>query len=97
MFATTGLKPATCYAITTGTVAAQSTNPITVGIRTVRLASTQAAWVTIGNGPTATATTSVYIPANVPEYFQCSGSGNEKVSALQVSASGSVNITEMTS
>lgn len=98
MFATTGLKPAKSYGFSTGTVSAVSSAPITLGIRTLRLvASANPAWVTIGNSPTATATTSFLLPLNTPEYFQCSGSGTEKVAALQNTGAGSVNITEMTS
>lgn len=98
MFATTGLKPGLSYGINTGTVSAvASSTPISLGIRTVRVVATQNTWVAIGPSPTATATTSVYLPASAAEYFQCSGSGNEKIAALEVTTTGQFNVTEMTS
>jgi hypothetical protein len=91
------MKPLKSYNITTGTVSAVSSAPITVGVGTVRLVATgNPAWVTIGNSPTAAATTSFLIPVNFPEYFRCAGNGVEKVAAIQNTGAGSVNVTEMT-
>jgi hypothetical protein len=60
--------------------------------KTVRVIVTAAAYVRIGNSPTAT-TADMYMAADLPEYFTVSS--GQKVSAVQVSAAGDLHVTEM--
>lgn len=66
-----------------------------VGTQTykVRVVCTSAAYIAIGNSPTAT-TNDVYVPADTPEYFSITP--GMKVSAIQVSAGGTLHVAEIT-
>jgi hypothetical protein len=92
----TVMKAGNAYVVAVGASSTQSANVIPAGVRVIRLCATVACWVEIGVNPTATATTSSYLPANWVEYFVCAGNGIEKVAVLQASAGGSLSITEMT-
>ena len=59
----------------------------------VRVVCTSAAYILIGNSPTATSA-AVYVPADTPEYFTITP--GQKVSAIQVSAGGTLHVTEIT-
>ena len=74
------------YTGTAGTTAA-----LPSGTRTVRVVSTTDCFIEIGTAPTAVADTGLYLVAGVPEYFGCPASG--KVSAIQVSAGGTIYAT----
>lgn len=76
------------YTGTAGTIATA------VGTQTykVRVVVTTAAYVKVGNSPTAT-TSDVYMPADTPEYFTITP--GMKVSAIQVSAAGTLHVTEL--
>ena len=74
------------YTGTAGTTAAMPAD-----CRCVRVLCTTAAFIEIGSAPTAVANTGCYMPANVPEYFQCGP--NAKVSAILVASGGSVYVT----
>ena len=68
------------------------------GIRSVRLVSDQAFWFALAATPmtisaSAINTNSVYVPANVPEYFRVRD--NTVISIISSSSSGTVYITEM--
>lgn len=93
-----GLKPGLSYNIAiTSAAAVASTNPVTLGVRVLRVVSTVGAQFVVGPGaPVATVPATIFMPANAVEYVQCSGSGTDKVSAIANSASGTFNITEMT-
>jgi hypothetical protein len=73
---------------TAGTIA----NGFGAQTKTVRVIVTSAAYVKIGNSPTATSS-DMYMAANVPEYFTVSP--GQKASAVQVSAGGDLHVTEM--
>lgn len=68
-------------------------NTTTIAARVVRIATTAAAWIEIqtvvGTNPTATETTSLYMPANSVEYFSIPNPS--QVSAI--GASGTVYVT----
>lgn len=83
-----GAHQSVAYTGTAGTIA----NAITAHVSCVRVVCTSAAYITIGKTPTAT-TSGVYVPADSPEYFYVSS--GEKVSAIQVSAGGTLHVTEM--
>lgn len=82
-----GSKKAT-YTGTAGTTAALSTNS-----NVVRVIATTDCFIEIGMNPTAVADTGCYLPALTPEYFACPEGG--KVSAIQVSAAGTLYVTPM--
>lgn len=90
------LRPLTSYNITTSATSAASSAATAAGVQYVRLVTTAACWVKFGVTPTADKTTSAYLPAGVPEYFMVPASGAFKVAAVQDSATGTLNITEMT-
>ena len=63
------------------------------GIRAVRIVTTTAAYIAIGKDAVAVAN-DVYMPAGVPETFQCFE--GERVSAIQVSSGGNLQVTYLT-
>lgn len=77
------------YTGTAGTI----DNVVGSQTRKVRVVVTSAAYVKVGDSPTAT-TSDVYMPADAPEYFTCTP--GQKVSAIQVSAAGTLHVTEIT-
>lgn len=83
-----GTHQSVAYTGTAGTIS----NAVGSGCRKVRVLCTTAAYIVIGSSPTAT-TSDVYVPATVPEYFLISP--GEKVSAVQVSAGGTLHVTEI--
>ena len=89
-----GMKPSLSYQIAIGASSTAATNPITAGIKRVRLLATVACSVDISHNATASLTTSMALAANWPEYFACSGNGNEKVAVI--GTTGTLTVTEMT-
>jgi hypothetical protein len=85
---TLGTNQSVAYTGTAGTI----TNAVGSQTRAVRVVTTTAAFIKIGNSPTAT-TSDVYMPAGLPEIFQISP--GMKVSAVQVAAGGSLYVTEL--
>jgi len=83
-----GTHQSVAFTGTAGTI----TNAVAAGSYMVRVCSTSACYIAFGTAPTAT-TAGIYIPANVPEYFTCSP--GEKVSAIQLSAGGTLHVTEI--
>jgi len=73
----------------TGTAGTTTALPSTTN--TVRVISTTDCFIEIGTSPTAVANTGLYLPALTAEYFSCVGSA--KVSAIQVTAAGSIYVT----
>jgi hypothetical protein len=63
------------------------------GIRAVRVLTTTAAYISIGKDAVAVAN-DVYMPAGVPETFQCFE--GERVSAIQVASGGNLQVTYLT-
>jgi hypothetical protein len=76
------------YTGTAGTI----TNAVGAHTNRVRVVVTTAAYIKIGNTPTAT-TSDPYIPADAPEYFSITP--GMKVSAVQVSSGGTLHVTEI--
>ncbi len=64
-----------------------------VGSSVIRVVSTTACYITIGDGVTAD-TADVYLPADQPEYFKAED-GTDVVSAVQVSNAGTIHVTDM--
>lgn len=76
------------YTGTAGTITGFSDSP-----DTLRIVSTTDCFIEIGPNPTAVANTGLYLVAYQPEYFKTDGSNVVKVSAVQVSAGGSIYVT----
>jgi hypothetical protein len=76
------------FSATAGTIA----NPIGQQCRKVRVVVTAAAFVKVGNSPPATAA-DVYFPANWPETVIVNP--GQSVSAVQVTAAGTLHVTEI--
>jgi hypothetical protein len=83
-----GTHQSAAYTGTAGTI----TNAIGSGSYKVRVVVTSAAYVKVGDSPTAT-NSDVYMAADAPEYFSCTP--GQKVSAIQVSAGGTLHVTEI--
>ena len=77
------------YTGTAGTTAA-----LTPDAKTLRVISTTDCFIEIGVSPTAVVNTGLFLPAYTPEYFECiPGVTGTKVSAIQLSAGGSIYVT----
>jgi len=86
-----GRQSATQNVAYTGTAAASTV--FSSQTYKVRLLATTDCYFRIGDGtPTAT-TSDSYLPALAAEYFTCTP--GQKVSAVQVTAAGSLNVTEI--
>jgi hypothetical protein len=72
---------------------ASISNAIGSGVNVVRVATTTAAYVKIGETPTAAATNSIYMVAGDPEYFVVTP--GQKVAAVRVTTSGTLSVTEV--
>lgn len=83
-----GTHQSAAYTGTAGTIS----TAITAGVQKVRVIVTSAAYIKIGSSPTAT-TADVYVAADSAEYFTIKE--GEKVSAVQVSAGGTLHVTEI--
>lgn len=83
-----GTHQSVAYTGTAGTI----TNAVTDQVTKIRVVVTSAAYVKVGNSPTA-ATSDPYMPADSVEYFTVSA--GMKVSAIQVSAGGTLHVTEI--
>jgi hypothetical protein len=74
------------------TAAGTIANAIGNGVQNARIVVTSAAYVKVGVAPTAT-TSDVYMAADSPEYVTIKT--GEKVSAIRVSADGTLHVTEI--
>lgn len=82
-----GTSQVVAYTGTAGTI----TNGVGSSTQVVRVWLSTAGYIKIGASPTAT-TSDIPMPANVPEYFIVSP--GDKVSAIQASSGGNLNVTE---
>lgn len=83
-----GAHQSVAYTGTAGTIS----NAVGAGTNKVRVVATTAAYIAIGNSPTAT-TSDAYLPADRPEYFTITP--GQKVSAVQVGSNGVLHVTEV--
>lgn len=85
-----GTKQTVSYTGTAGTIA----NAITSGVQKVRVIVTTDAYVLpVDGAAVATAATGIYLPALAPEYLTISA--GQKVSAIQVSSGGTLEVVEI--
>lgn len=93
-YATYG-RPGVSHSVAYTATAAKTTAPISNNIFLVRVVLTTAGFIKIGPNAGLTATSSdMYLPGDVPEYFAVRA--GEHISAIRLSASGTMYITEMT-
>jgi hypothetical protein len=86
----------TTQVISFGPVSFAIANALSKNTIIIRLVATAPCHVAIGTGtPTATST-SMYLPAGVPEYFSVNGFQTLKVAAVQNATAGVLYVTEMT-
>lgn len=83
-----GRQQSVAYTASVGTVV----NGVTAGVTKVRLLVTTDAFVTT-DGSVPSSTNGAYLPAGSPEYFTVNP--GEKPAAVQVSAGGTLYVTEM--
>ncbi len=83
-----GTHQSASYTGTAGVI----TNAMSAGIHKCRVVVTTASYIKIGVSPTAD-TVDVYLPADAPEYFTINE--GEKVSAVRVTSSGTLHVTEI--
>jgi hypothetical protein len=76
------------YTTTAGTIA----SGIGLGCTVVRVVATTDCYIKVDKSPTAT-TSDVLLPASDPEYIIVNP--GEKISAIQVSSGGTLNVTEV--
>lgn len=89
------LLPSTTQTVAISGTSAATANAISKNTVVIRVLATTACFINIGTGtPTAT-TANTPIAANVPEYFRVNGYETIKVAGIQLSASGSLYVTEM--
>ena len=86
-------KPGTVQNIAFTATAGQLTNAVGDSTRVVRIVSDQDCYYKFGANPTAT-TSDTFLPAGVVEYLAIAR--GEKISVVQASAGGTLNVTEMT-
>jgi hypothetical protein len=84
-----GTHQTVAYTSVAGTIA----NAIGAGTNVVRVNVSTAAYVKIGNSPTAASTNGIYMASGDPEYFVISP--GQKVSAVRVATSGTLTVTEV--
>lgn len=89
------LAPSTTQTVTISGTSAATANALSKETVVIRVLATTACFINIGTDtPTAT-TANTPISANIPEYFRVNGNQTIKVAGIQLSAGGSLYITEM--
>ena len=80
----------------TVTVGAASAQSAVLGDRidVVRVVSTTNCFISQGSNPTAT-TSSMYLPADVPEYFRVNRNDSDRFAVIQETGGGTLYITTM--
>ena len=85
----------TSQVVAVGAASAAITNGVGANIHDIRVVSTTNCWITIATTPVASAAAgSMYLPAGLVEYLRVSP--GQKVAAIQDSAAGTLNVSEMT-
>lgn len=86
-------RPGTTQVVTVSGTSASISNALGAQTYQVRVVSTTACHVLIGDGSITATTSDPYLPAGIPEYFTCSP--GQKVAFIQSAAGGSAYVTEM--
>ncbi len=85
----------TTQTISFGPVSFATSNALSKNTIIVRLAATAPCHVAISTGTPTASSSSMYLPAGVPEYFAVNGYETLKVAAVQNSTAGVLYVTEM--
>ena len=88
------LRPTFSYVITSGATSIVGARTTPIGVVALRINATADVWVSIGPNPTATATGSMLIQGGDPAEIIKANAGDQ-VAVLQVTATGTVSVTEM--
>jgi hypothetical protein len=89
------LSPSTTQTVTISGSSAATANALSKNTIVIRVLATTACFINIGTGtPTAT-TSNTPLASGVPEYFRVNGNETIKVAGIQLSAGGSLYVTEM--
>lgn len=89
------LAPGTTQTVSISGTSAATSNALGLNTVVIRVVATTNCFIKIATGtPTAT-TADVPIIASIPEYFRVNGNQTLKVAGIQMSASGSLYVTEM--
>jgi len=89
------LAPSTTQTVAISGTSAATSNALSKETVVIRVVSTTNCFIKIGtNTPTAT-TADVPLISGVPEYFRVEGYKTLKVAGIQMSASGTLYVTEM--
>lgn len=88
------LKPGTTQTVAISGTSAAMSSAVAANTVVIRLVATTNCFVKIAASPTAT-TADMPLIANVPEYFRIDENQSMKVAGIQMSAAGSLYITEM--
>jgi hypothetical protein len=88
------LRPTFSYVITSGATSIVGARTTPIGVVALRINATADVWVSIGPNPTATATGSMLIQGGDPPEILKANAGDQ-VAVLQVTATGTVSVTEM--
>lgn len=89
------LLPGTTQTVAISGTSAATTNALSTDTLVIRVLATTNCFIKIATGsPTAT-TSDFPLIANIPEYLRVDGKSTVKVAGIQMSASGSLYVTEM--
>lgn len=89
------LAPSTTQTVTISGTSAATANALSKNTVVVRLLATTGCFVTVGTGTPTANTTHMPIAANIPEYIRVNGYETVKVAGVQISAGGTLYVTEM--
>ena len=89
------LSPSTTQTVTISGSSAATANALNKNTVVIRLLATTNCFINIGTGTPTANTTHMPVIANVPEYFRVDGSQTLKVAGIQITAGGTLYVTEM--
>ncbi len=89
------LAPGVTQTVTISGTSAATANALSKDTVVVRLVATTPCFINIGTGTPTANTTHMPIAANIPEYIRVNGYETVKVAGVQISAGGTLYVTEM--
>ena len=89
------LSPSTTQTVTISGSSSATSNALSKNTVVIRVVATTDFFISIGTGTPTANSTHMPIIAAVPEYFRVNGNETLKVAGVQISAGGSLYVTEM--
>lgn len=89
------LSPSTTQTVSISGVSAVTPNILNRHTVVIRVLATTSCFINIGAGTPTANSTHMPIAANIPEYFRVDAAPGIRVAGVQISASGSLYVTEM--